>query len=128
MYDSNSHVSHNPYEHSRVDTGSKNTNYTWVVDNTTTIEVTWKKRFRNALHDHNKWLNEISESHGIAEAYDDYTGIRNVTHIKNVYGEKFFIKNESYIYNFQKKLVFQRCTSAKEIEINDFLQDVLTSE
>lgn len=113
LFDSNSHVSHNPYEHSRVDTGSENTNYTWVVENTTTIEVTWKKRFRNALHDHNKWLNEISESHGIAEAYDDYTGIRNVTHIKNVYGKKFFIKNESYIYNFQKKK-FHRCTSANE--------------
>lgn len=92
LFDSNSHVSHNPYEHSRVDTGSENTNYTWVVDNTTTIAVTWKKRFRNALHDHNKWLNEISESHGIAKAYDDYTGIRNVTHIKNVYGRKFCIK------------------------------------
>ncbi|XP_052707847.1 uncharacterized protein LOC128183063 isoform X2 [Crassostrea angulata] len=98
LFDSNSHVSHNPYEHSRVDTGSENTNYTWVVDNTTTIEVTWKKRFRNALHDHNKWLNEISESHGIAEAYDDYTGIRNVTHIKNVYGCVDF-RVEYFVYD-----------------------------
>lgn len=87
LYDGNSHVSHNPYEHTRVATGSKETNYTWVINNTTTIEVTWTKRFRNALHDNNKWLNEISESHGISDLFDDFNGSMSVRHFKNVYGE-----------------------------------------
>lgn len=88
LYDNNSHVSHNPFMNSRVETATKNTNYTWIVDNTTPIYVTWKGRFRNALHHHNKWLNKISPSHGISEPYDDYTGVTNVNYIKNVYGEQ----------------------------------------
>lgn len=87
LYDNDSHVSHNPYEHSRVESGSKNTNYTWIVDNIRTINVVWRNRFRNVWHDNNKWLNRISESHGISNRYDDNTGVRNVTLIKNVYGK-----------------------------------------
>lgn len=89
LYDNDSYVSHNQYENSRVESGSKNTNYTWVVDNTKTINVVWRNRFRNVWHDNNKWLNRISESHGISNRYDDNTGIRNVTLIKNVYGKLF---------------------------------------
>lgn len=87
LYDSNSHVSHNPHQNTRVETGSANTNYTWVVDNTTLINIKWTKRFRNALHDHNKWLNDVSPSPGISEVYDDYSGARSVKKIRNVYGE-----------------------------------------
>lgn len=88
MYDNDSHVSYNPFCNSRVETASENTNYTWVVDNTTPIYITWGSRFRNTGHDGARWLNEISTSHGISELYDDFTGVRNVNHIKNVYGER----------------------------------------
>lgn len=88
LYDNNSHVSHNPFKISRVESASENTNYKWVVDNTTPIYITWKERFRNALHHHNKWLNKISPSHGISEPYDDFTGVRNVNQIENVYGKQ----------------------------------------
>lgn len=81
-------MSHNPFKNSRVETASENTDYTWVVDHTTPIYITWNGRFRNALHHHNKWLNKISPSHGISKSYDDYAGVRNVNHIKNVYGEQ----------------------------------------
>lgn len=100
LFDSNLYVLYNLYEYLCVDIGLENINYMWVVDNIIIIEVIWKKRFWNVLYDYNKWLNEILESYGIVEVYDDYIGIRNVIYIKNVYGEKFFIKNELYIYNF----------------------------
>lgn len=88
LYDNNSHVSYNPFHNSRVESASENTNYTWVVDNTTPIYITWGRRFRNSDHDGARWLNKISTSHGISELYDDFTGARNVNHIKNVYGEQ----------------------------------------
>lgn len=94
LYDSNSHVSHNPSKHSRVDNASQNTNYTWMIDNTTPICLTWKKRFRNDLHFRDQLLNKISPSHGISEPYDDYTGARNVNHVKNVYGEQLGYIND----------------------------------
>lgn len=81
-------MSYNPFRNSRVESASENTNYTWVVDNTTPINITWGSRFRNSNHDRARWLNKISTSHGISELYDDFTGVRNVNHIKNVYGEQ----------------------------------------
>ncbi|XP_061176007.1 uncharacterized protein LOC133184958 [Saccostrea echinata] len=100
LYDSNSHVSHNPFRLTRVQTASEKTKYTWVVDDTKIVKVQWKKRFRNAVHDHNKWLNEISPSYGITENYDDYSGQRSVDKVKNMEGcvdfkVQFNVYNES---------------------------------
>ncbi|XP_062576068.1 uncharacterized protein LOC134237945 [Saccostrea cucullata] len=86
LYDSDSRVSYNPLYVTRVQSASKNTNYTWVVDDTKIVNVQWTKRFRNILHDHNKWLNEISPSYGITKGYDDYSGPRSVNKVNNVYG------------------------------------------
>nr|XP_034332757.1 uncharacterized protein LOC105327902 isoform X2 [Crassostrea gigas] len=114
LYDNNSHVSHNPFMNSRVETATKNTNYTWIVDNTTPIYVTWKGRFRNALHHHKKWLNKISPSHGISEPYDDYTGVTNVNYIKNVYGCVDF-RVEYYVYDGTGVKDHQPPTSVQDI-------------
>lgn len=81
-------MSQNPTVNSRVETASQNTNYTWVVENTTPIYIKWIQRFRNAEHHKKKWLNKISPSHGISKPYDDYTGMRNVNQIKNVQGKQ----------------------------------------
>lgn len=87
LYDSQSHISHNPNKQTRADSGAKNTNYTWVVNNTSVIKIAWSGRFRNVLHDQNKWLNRMSPSHDISNLYDDFTGIITVKGTKNVYGE-----------------------------------------
>ncbi|XP_078321865.1 uncharacterized protein LOC111103999 isoform X3 [Crassostrea virginica] len=86
LYDSQSHISHNPNKQTRADSGAKNTNYTWVVNNTSVIKIAWSGRFRNVLHDQNKWLNRMSPSHDISNLYDDFTGIITVKGTKNVYG------------------------------------------
>lgn len=86
LYDSNSHVSHNPFLVTRVQTGSPRTNYTWIVDNTTVVTVVWSERFRNVLHDHNKWLNEVMPNPVIPESLDDHGGGRSIKKINNMHG------------------------------------------
>ncbi|XP_061177042.1 uncharacterized protein LOC133185758 [Saccostrea echinata] len=98
LYDSDSRVSYNPLHVTRVQSASEETNYTWVIDDTKIVNVQWTKRFRNILHDHNKWLDEISPSYGITKSYDDYSGQRPVTKVNNVNGCVAF-KTEYSIYD-----------------------------
>ncbi|XP_061176006.1 uncharacterized protein LOC133184957 [Saccostrea echinata] len=98
LYDNDSHVSYYPLHVTRVKSASEKTNYTWVVDDTKIVNVQWTKRFRNILHDHNKWLDEISPSYGITKSYDDYSGQRSVTKINNINGCVDF-KTEYSVYD-----------------------------
>lgn len=91
LYDSNSHVSHNPFLVTRVQTGSPKTNFTWIVHNTTLVNVVWSGRFRNALHDQNKWLNEVVPNLVIPESLDDHYGGRSLKKINNMHGNSYFI-------------------------------------
>lgn len=91
LYDSNSHVSHNPFLVTRVQTGSPKTNFTWIVHNTTLVNVVWSGRFRNALHDQNKWLNEVVPNLVIPESLDDHYGRRSIKKINNMHGNSYFI-------------------------------------
>ena len=87
LYDSNSHVSHNPFFVTRLQTGSPQTNYTWVVKNTTVVKLIWPSRFRNALHSNNKWLDEVLPNRDISQTLDDFSGVRTIQKINNTHGK-----------------------------------------
>ncbi|XP_056015772.1 uncharacterized protein LOC125675332 [Ostrea edulis] len=114
LYDSNSHVSHNPLRVTRVQTGSEKTNYTWIVDNTAIVDVQWPKRFRNSLHDHNKWLDEVSINPHISEKYDDYSGWRPITKVNNIAGCVDF-KVEFFVYDGSGVRDSRELTSVSDI-------------
>ncbi|XP_061193435.1 uncharacterized protein LOC133201664 [Saccostrea echinata] len=86
FFDDRSVVSHDPTKHTYVITGTANTNYTWIVQDTNTVILKWKGRFRNALHHVNGWLTSVAPYHDVDKSYDDYSGKRTVNAIDNVQG------------------------------------------
>ncbi|CAC5375358.1 unnamed protein product [Mytilus coruscus] len=61
-------------------------NYTWVVFDTSLLNVTWAGRFMNERHDVYKWLNEIDANKHVDHEYDDMSGRRTVQWFPNVKG------------------------------------------
>lgn len=86
LYDNLSHVSFLPTKVTRIDTASAATNYTWVNEDTNVILAKWTERFRNARHESNRWLTNVSPYTNIEDVYDDHHGRRTIKEVPNVYG------------------------------------------
>ena len=76
-------------EHTRCTTASKDTEYTWVVEDTSDITFVWPSRFMNVRHMNNFWLNKVLTYGPVpgVTIYEDLYGNRTNHAIKNVRGE-----------------------------------------
>ncbi|KAK3101903.1 hypothetical protein FSP39_007221, partial [Pinctada imbricata] len=75
-----------PGKVTRVVTASQETNYLWVVEDTTVVKVQWTDRFRNARHEVGRWLNQIKAPSFMTDSrYDDNSGNRTINEINNVH-------------------------------------------
>ena len=68
-------------------TASKNTSYTWVVQNTNFMKIDWNDRFINQRHKHNLWLNKVETYAPPGDnVYEDIYGKRTNQAIKHIHG------------------------------------------
>jgi hypothetical protein len=61
-----------------VTESTSETNYTWVVTDTSQLHVKWPGRFINERHDVNGWLEPVANHTSIETVYDDIFGRRTV--------------------------------------------------
>ncbi|XP_063447092.1 uncharacterized protein LOC134726611 [Mytilus trossulus] len=86
FFDNQSFVETTPGTRTTVLESTLDSNYTWVVFDTSLLNVTWAGRFMNERHDVHKWLNEIDTNKHIDHDHDDRFGRRTVQWCPNVKG------------------------------------------
>ena len=69
-----------------VTESTSETNYTWVVTDTSQLHVKWPGRFINERHDVNEWLEPVANHISIEAVYDDIFGRRTVQWYTNIKG------------------------------------------
>ncbi|XP_063399976.1 uncharacterized protein LOC134684607 [Mytilus trossulus] len=72
----------NPMECSQA---SKNSSFKWVVQDTSTVTITWTDHFINTRHETNKWL-AIIEPYTASTVYEEFDGDRTTAAIDNTQG------------------------------------------
>ena len=80
-----------------VTESSSETNYTWVVTDTSQLHVKWPGRFMNKRHDVNHWLDDVGSHTHIDSSYDDSFGERTIEQVTNVEGKFYKLMNQPLI-------------------------------
>ena len=80
-----------------VTESTSETNYTWVVTDTSQLHVKWPGRFMNKRHHVNHWLDDVGSHTHIDLSYDDSFGERTIEQVTNVEGKFYKLMNQPLI-------------------------------
>ena len=87
-----------------VTESTSETNYTWVVTDTSQLHVKWPGRFINERHVVNGWLEPVANHTSIETVYDDIFGRRTVQWYTNIKGIIFML---TIFRHFRSKKMYQ---------------------
>lgn len=91
LFDDNSFVETTSGTRMIVTESTLETDYEWVITESSLLHVTWPGRFKNERHDIYKWLHRLESNSHVDSTYDDRFGRRTVDWFTNVKGADTFV-------------------------------------